>query len=83
MDRKSKKKIYFIFDKYKKKKEKKIQFVLKISAIPSVLRNREITGTFNTFDDIYLVFKKVNILYLFHNLQTCLWLFHRKVFVLS
>ena len=50
--RKSKKKIYFIFDKYKKI----FHLVLKISAIPTVLRNREITGIFNTFDDIYLVF---------------------------
>ena len=48
----------FISDKYKKKKKKKKLFhlVLKISAIPPVLCNREITGIFNTFDDIYLVF---------------------------
>ena len=51
IDRKSKKKIYFIFDQYKKI----FHLVLKISAIPPVLRNREITGIFNTFDDIYLV----------------------------
>ena len=60
IDRKSKKKIYFIFDKYKNI----FHLVLKISAIPPVLRNREITCIFNTFDDIYLV----NILCLFHNL---------------
>ena len=36
--------------------KKIFHLVLKISAIPPVLRNREITGIFNTFDDIYLVF---------------------------
>ena len=30
--------------------------VLKISAISLVLRTREITDVFNTFDEIYLVF---------------------------
>ena len=30
--------------------------VLKISAISLVLRSREITDIFNTFDEIYLVF---------------------------
>ena len=34
----------------------KIFHVLKMSAISLVLRTREITDIFNTFDEIYLVF---------------------------
>ena len=33
--------------------------VLKISAISLVLRTREITDIFNTFDEIYLVFTSI------------------------
>ena len=60
------KKVKF-FPFYGKKNKKKIYFfsvntknisshVLKISAIPLVLRTREIADIFNTFDEIYLVF---------------------------
>ena len=48
---KNKKKIYFSVN------TKNISSnVLKISAISLVLRTREITDKFNTFDEIYLVF---------------------------
>ena len=56
-----------VFFSSKRKKLKEIYFfsvntknvkshVLKISAISLVLRTREITDIFNTFDEIYLVF---------------------------
>ena len=61
--RKNKKKIYFFSVNTKNISSP----VLKISAISLVLRTREISDIFNTFDEIYLVFtkKKANILYLF------------------
>ena len=49
---KNKKKIYFFFQKI----PKIFHLVLKISAISLVLRTREITDIFNTFNEIYLVF---------------------------
>ena len=42
-----------------------VHLVLKISSVSLVLCTCEITDMFNTFDDIYLVFKEVNILYIF------------------
>ena len=56
-------KIYFFFGKYKKNIS---SHMLKISQTSLVLRTRELTDIFITFDGIYLVFisKKVNILYL-------------------
>ena len=50
---KNKKKIYFFFLVNTKNIS---SHVLKISAISLVLRTREITDIFNTFDEIYLVF---------------------------
>ena len=49
--------------------------MLKISAISLVLRTREISDIFNTFDEIYLVFteKKVNILYLSYDVVVIRW----------
>ena len=49
---KNKKKIYFFSVNIKNISS----HVLKISAISLVLRTREITDIFNTFDEIYLVF---------------------------
>ena len=49
---KNKKKIYFFVVNTKNI----LSHVLKISAISLVLRTREITNIFNTFDEIYLVF---------------------------
>ena len=49
---KNKKKIYFFSVNTKNKSS----HVLKISAISLVLRTREISDIFNTFDEIYLVF---------------------------
>ena len=49
---KNKKKIYF----FSVNTENISTHVLKISAILLVLRTREITDIFNTFDEIYLVF---------------------------
>ena len=61
-----KKKIYFLSVNTKNISSN----VLKISAISLVLRTREITDIFNTFDEIYLVFtSKVNILYSFLQLR--------------
>ena len=59
---KNKKKIYFFSVNTKNISS----HVLKKSAISLVLRTREISDIFNTFDEIYLVFteKKVNILYM-------------------
>ena len=51
--KKNKKKIYFFFSANTKNIS---SHVLKISAISLVLRTREITDIFNTFDGIYLVF---------------------------
>ena len=47
-----KRKFTFFFGKY----QNISSHVLKISAISLVLRIREITDIFNTFDEIYLVF---------------------------
>ena len=69
-ERRLRKKLTFRLNEKKKKKEKKkkIYFffsvntknisshVLTISAISLVLRTSEITGIFNTIDEIYLVF---------------------------
>ena len=49
---KIKKKIYF----FSKNTKNISSHVLKISVISLVLRTREITDIFNTFDEIYLVF---------------------------
>ena len=49
---KNKKKIYFFLVNTKNISS----HVLKISAISLVLRTREISDIFNTFDEIYLVF---------------------------
>ena len=59
---KNKKKIYFFLVNTKNISS----HVLQISAISLVLRTREITDIFNTFNEIYLVLisKKVNILYI-------------------
>ena len=60
---KNKKKIYFFSVNTKNISS----HVLKIPAISLVLRTREISDIFITFDEIYLVstLKKVNILYIF------------------
>ena len=55
---KNKKKIYF----FSVNTKNILSHVLKISAISLVLRTREITDIFNTFNGIHL--KKVNILFL-------------------
>ena len=52
LNEKNKKKIYFLSVNTKNISS----HVLKISAISLVLRTREITDIFNTFDEIYLVF---------------------------
>ena len=59
---KNKKEIYFFFLANTKNIS---SHVLKISAVQLVLRTREITDIFSTFDEIYFPLKKVNILYLF------------------
>ena len=41
---------------YVEKLSRRLSHVLKISAISLVLRTREISDIFNTFDEIYLVF---------------------------
>ena len=60
---KNKKKIYFFSVNTKNISSN----VLKISAISLVLRTREISDIFNTFDEIYLVFTEKSKYPLFSN----------------